>query len=161
MLSRRLGLEVTANGVEEPARRNLLPVTGCYKQHALYDGRALEAFTETGTAAEATRTGHLRTADQAAEYLRIRRSDLNHLIRSGVLKPVKYGHGPWDRRDETSVPLYRTRDLDQLTAHPDIDWVAVRATLPGRRSPLADLAAAEAVLAALAGPAAAAGRRPR
>ena len=141
VLSRRLGLEVTANGVKELARRDLLPVTGYYKQHALYDGRALEAFTDTGAAAEATRIGQLRTADQAAGYLRIRRSDLNHLTRSGVLKPVKYGHGPWDRRNEASVPLYRTGDLDQLTARPDIDWAAVRAALPGRRSPLADLAA--------------------
>ena len=54
-----------------------------------------------------------------------------------MLKPVKYGHGPWDRRNEASVPLYRTGDLDQLTARPGIDWAAVRATLPGRRSPLA------------------------
>ena len=138
MLSRRLGLEVTADGVEELARRDLLPVTGSCKEHALYDGRALEAFTDTGAAADATRAGRLRTADQAAAYLRIRRSDLNHLTRSGVLTPVKYGHGPWDRRNETSVPLYRTGDLDQLTARPGIDWAAVRATLPGRRSPLAD-----------------------
>ena len=57
MLSRRLGLEVTADGVEELARRGLLPVTGSYKEHALYDGRALEAFTDTGAAAEATRAG--------------------------------------------------------------------------------------------------------
>ena len=161
VLSGRLGVEVTADGVEELARQGPLPVTGSYKQHALYDGRALQAFTDTGAAAEATRTGRLRTADQAADYLRVRRSDLNHLTRSGVLTPVKYGHGPWDRRDEASVPLYRSGDLDQLTARPDIDWAAVRATLPGRRSPLADLAAAEAVLAALAAPAAAAGRRPR
>ena len=130
MLSRRLGLEVTADGVEELARQGLLPVTGSCKQHALYDGRALEAFTGTGAAAEATRAGRLRTAGQAAAYLRIRRSDLNHLTRSGVLKPVKYGHGPWDRRNEASVPLYRTGDLDQLTARPGIDWAAVRATAP-------------------------------
>ena len=161
VLSARLGLEVTADGVEELARRGLLPITGYYKDHALYDGRALEAFTDTGAASETTRAGQLRTADQAAEYLRVRRSDLNHLTRSGVLTPVKYGHGRWDRRNEISVPLYRTGDLDQLTTRPDIDWAAVRATLPGRRSPLADIAAAEAVLAALAAPPAAAGRRPR
>ena len=158
VLSGRLGVEVTADGVEELARRDLLPVTGSYKQHALYDGRALEAFTDTGAASEATRAGRLRTADQAAGYLRIRRSDLNHLTRSGVLTPVKYGHGPWDRRDETSVPLYRTGDLDQLTARPDIDWATVRATLPGRRSPLTAISHAENILAALA---AAARRRPR
>ena len=83
------------------------------------------------------------------------------MTRSGVPKPVKHGHGPWDRRNETSVPLYRTGDLDQLTARPDIDWVGVRATLPGRRSPLAAISQAENILAALAGPPAAAGRRPR
>ena len=152
VLSRRLGVEVTADGVEELARQGLLPVTGSCKQHALYDGRALEAFTGAGAAVEATRAGRLRTADQAAAYLRIRRSDLNHLTRSGVLKPVKYGHGPWDRRNEASVPLYRTGDLDQLTSRPDIDWAAVRATRPGRRSPLAVIAEGEAILAALAGP---------
>ena len=58
MLSRRLGLEVTADGAEELARQDLLPVTGSCKQHALYDGRALEAFTGTA-AAEATRAGRL------------------------------------------------------------------------------------------------------
>ena len=149
VLSRRLGVEVTADGVEELARRDLLSVIGCYKRHALYDGRALEAFTDRGAASDATRAGPLRTAGQAAGYLRVRRSDLNHLTRSGVLTPVKYGHGPWDRRNEASVPLYRTGDLDALAARPDIDWAAVRATSPGRRSPLADLAAAEAVLSAL------------
>ena len=50
------------------ARRDLLPVTGSYKQHALYDGRALEAFTDSGAAAEATRAGRLRTAGQPAAY---------------------------------------------------------------------------------------------
>ena len=162
VLSRRLGLDVTADGVEELARRDLIRVTGYYKDHPLYDGRGLEAFTDAGgVAVEATRAGQLRTADQAARYLRIRRSDLNHLTRSGVLKPVKYGHGPWDRRNEASVPLYRTGDLDQLTGRPGIDWAAVRATAPGRRSPLAAIAEGEAILAALAAPPAALRRRPR
>ena len=161
VLSGRLGLEVTADGVEELARRDLLPVTGSYKQHALYDGRALEAFTDTGAAAEATRTGHLRTADQAAAYLRIRRSDLGHLTRPGILRPVKHGRGPFDRRGQASVPLYRTGDLDALAARPDIDWAAVRATSPRHRSPLAAIEQAENILAALAAPPAAAGRRPR
>ena len=60
VLSRRLGVEVTANGVEELARRDLLSIIGSYKQHALYDGRALEAFTDTGDASEATRAGPRR-----------------------------------------------------------------------------------------------------
>lgn len=150
VLSFRLGVPVTADGVEELARRWLLPVAGSYKGWPVYDGRALEAFADTAAAAEATRAGELRTADQSAAYLRIRRSDLNHLTRSKILRPVRYGRGPWDRRGEASVPLYRTGDLDRLAARPGIDWDAVRATPPGRRSPLKRLADAETVLAALA-----------
>ena len=54
VLSGRLGLVVTADGVEELARRGLLPVTGSYKDHAVYDGRALEAFTGTAAAVDAS-----------------------------------------------------------------------------------------------------------
>ena len=150
VLSFRLGVPVTADGVEELARRWLLPVAGSYKGWPVYDGRALEAFADTAAAAEATRAGELRTADQSAAYLRIRRSDLNHLTRSKILRPVRYGRGPWDRRGEASVPLYRTGDLDRLAARAGIDWDAVRVTPPGRRSPLKRLADAETVLAALA-----------
>ena len=56
VLSGRLGLVVTADGAGELARRGLLPVTGYYKGHAVYDGRALEAFTDTAAA------GHLGRA---------------------------------------------------------------------------------------------------
>jgi hypothetical protein len=150
LLSGRLGLVVTADGVEELARRGLVPVTGSYKGWPLYDGQVLEAFADAAAAAGACRAGQLRTADESAAYLRIRRSDLDHLIRAGVLKPTRHGRGPWDRRDTFSVPLYRTGDLDQLAARPDIDWAAVRATPRGRRSRLAAVAKAEAVLAALA-----------
>jgi len=147
VLSERLGVTVTADGVEELARRGLLPVAGSYKGWPLYDGRVLEGFTDAAAAAGATRAGELRTADQSAAYLRIRRSDLRHLTRCGLLAPAKWGRGPWDRRDTCSVPLYRTGDLDQLAARPGIDWAAVRAAPPGRRSPLKRLADAETVLA--------------
>jgi hypothetical protein len=46
MLSGRLGPAVTADGVEELARRGLLPVGGSSKGCPLHDGRALEAFTD-------------------------------------------------------------------------------------------------------------------
>jgi len=98
VLSRRLSLTVTADGIEELARRGLVPVAGSYKGWALYDGQVLEAFADTAAAAGATWAGQLRTAGQSAAYLRVRRSDLNHLTRSGMLRPVKYGRGPWDRR---------------------------------------------------------------
>jgi hypothetical protein len=150
VLSARLGATVTADGVQELARRGLLPVTGRYKGHRVYDGRALETFTDTAAAAEACRAGELRTAVRVAAYLRIRRADLDRLICARVLQPAKWGHGPWDRRGTCSVPLYRTADLDAFLARADINWDAVRSTPPGRRSPLAELADAEFALAALA-----------
>jgi hypothetical protein len=138
-LTRRVGVHVTGDGVAELARRGLIPVIGHYKGWPVYDGCAVENFADTAVAAEATRAGRLRTAEDAAGYLRIRRSDFAHLIRSGMIRPAGWGHGPFDRRDTFSVPLYRTGDLDAVGARDDIDWAAVRAVTPGRRSPLAVL----------------------
>jgi hypothetical protein len=120
VLSTRLGAVVTGDGVAELARRGLIPVTGHFRDWPLYDGRALEAFTGLAAAADATWAGHLRTADQSAAYLRIRRCDLGHLTRAGLLTPTGWGHGPFDRRDRFSVPLYRTGDLDDLAARAGI-----------------------------------------
>jgi hypothetical protein len=138
-LSRRLGMEVTADAVEELASRDLIPVTGYYKDNALYDGRAVERFTDTAAAASAARDGRLLTADESAAYLRIRRSDLDHLVRAGRLRHTRRGYSAWDRRGAPTVSLYRTGDLDTLAAAPGIDWQAVRGTPRGRRSPLAAL----------------------
>jgi hypothetical protein len=139
VLTKRPGVTVTGDGVAELARRGLLRACGDYKGWPLYDGQALEAFTDAAAATGATLAGKLRTADESAAYLRIRRSDLNHLVRAGLLTPAGWGHGPFDRRGTFSVPLYRTGDLDSLAARPDIDWDAVRAAPAGRRSPLAAL----------------------
>jgi hypothetical protein len=143
VLTERLGIPVTSDGVTELARRGLIPVSGHYKGFALYDGRVLETFADVSAATEATRAGRLRIADEAAECLRVRRADLDHLIRAGLLTPAGWGHGPFDRRDTRSVPLYRTGDLDDLediVTASGIDWDAVRATPKGHRSPLARLA---------------------
>lgn len=139
VLSAQLGAVVTPDGVAELGRRGLIGDAGSYKGWPLYDGRDLETFTDVAAAVEATWAGQLRTASQAAGYLRIRRCDLAHLIRGGLLTPSMWCRGPFDRRRQASVPLYRTGDLDALAARPDIDWRAVRATRPGRRSPLSAL----------------------
>jgi hypothetical protein len=142
ILTQRLGTPVTSDGVTELAHRGLIPVAGHYKGFAVYDGRALEAFTDASAATEANRAGRLRIAGEAAEYLRIRRADLDHLIRAGLLTPAGWGHGPFDRRNTRSVPLYRTGDLDDLqdiVTASGVDWAAVRATPKGRRSLLASL----------------------
>jgi hypothetical protein len=138
-LTERLGVDVAADGVAELARRGLIGVVGEYKGWPLYDGQDVEALTDAAAAADATRAGELRTAGKSAAYLRIRRADMNHLIRAGLIEPAGWGHGPYDNRRTFSVPLYRTGDLDQLAARTDIDWTAVRAAAPGCRSPLASL----------------------
>lgn len=138
-LTRILGVEIRADGVEELARQGLLPVAGYFKGHAVYDGRAAEAFTDAQAAIDAQRAGELRTADESAAYLQIRRTDLDHLTRARLLAPSRHCRGPWDRKDEASVPLYRTGDLDDLATRADIDWDAVRQARKGQRSPLASL----------------------
>jgi hypothetical protein len=139
VLSARLGMVVTRDGISELGRQGLIPVAGYYKEHELYDGRAVESFTDVAAAEAATWAGHLRTTDESAAYLRVRRADLAHLVRAGLLRPADYGYGPYDRRRRPTVPLYRTGDLDALAADPGIDWAGVHATPAGRRSPLAAL----------------------
>lgn len=140
ILAERFGIEVPAAVLLELDRRGLVPRVGDYKGYPLYCGRALEAFADRDALEAALRDGELHTADQAAEYLSIRRSDFDHLTRSGWLEEVDRVHSGWQRRREApAVPLYRTGDLDVLLAHPAIDWAEVRATPRGRPSPLARL----------------------
>lgn len=142
VLAERFGIEVPPAVLLELARLDVIPVVGDYKGHPLYCGRTLELFTDRAALDAAMELGRLHTADEAAAYLRVRRSDLDHLIRSGWLHPTTYVHSSWQRRrDDPQVPLYRTGDLDVLAEHPAIDWDAVRATPAGRRSPLARLSA--------------------
>ena len=110
ILTQRLGAPVTSDGVAELARRGLIPVAGHYKGFAVYDGRALEAFTDVGAATEANRAGRLRIAGEAAEYLRIRRAGHDHLIRAGLLTPAG-----WARR-LAAAPAERGRTHPTPTA---------------------------------------------
>lgn len=83
------------------------------------------------------RDGRLLTTDEVAEYLRVRRSDVDQLARRGWLVEVTRVHSGWQRRREAPlVPLYRVGDLDALLADPTIDWEAVRSIPRGRPSPL-------------------------
>jgi excisionase family DNA binding protein len=104
----------------------------------LYSGRALERFDDPAALEQAVRRGRLRTTEEAAAYLGVRRSDLDHLVRVGRLTPAKWGRSRWQpRRAAPQVALYRTGDLDALAGHPAIDWAQVGATPRGRPSPLA------------------------
>ncbi len=140
VLAERFGIEVPAAVLLELDRRGLVPRVGEYKDHPLYCGRALEAFADREALLAALAAGRLYTADEAAEYLRVRRSDLDHLTRAGWLTEVTRVRSGWQRKREyPAVPLFRAGDLDVLLAHPAIDWDAVRATPRGRPSPLAQL----------------------
>jgi hypothetical protein len=87
-------------------------------------------------------SGRLLTRDEAARHLRIRPSDIGHLIEAHWLEPVTWVRSSWQRRRSApELPLFRSADLDVLLGHPSIDWDAVRSTTAGRPSPLARLTA--------------------
>ncbi|WP_025273420.1 hypothetical protein [Haloglycomyces albus] len=136
-LSERLGLTVTTDGVEELVRRGYLHTAGTYEHRQLYSGLDIEVLTDTAIVAAACAEGRLIDANEAASYLDIRQSDWTHLVRAGLVTPIR-SQRYWNAR-------YRAADLDALeTNHPDIDWDAVRSTAKGRRSLLAGLPTATA-----------------
>jgi hypothetical protein len=141
-LSARFGIDIPPDVLLELDRMGVIPVVGDYKGHDLYCGRALEVFTDRGVLDRALSAGRLLTRDQVSEYLLVRASDVEHLIRSRWLEPVTRVRSGWQRRRSSpAVPLFRAGDLDVLLAHPAIDWDAVRYTPKGRPSPLAALTA--------------------
>ncbi|MCW6005555.1 hypothetical protein K1W54_13345 [Micromonospora sp. CPCC 205371] len=142
VLSDRFGIDVPPDVLLELSDLGLIPCTGAYKGNPVYSGTALEAFTDRAVLERAMERGRLHTTDQVAAYLRVRRCDVDHLVRAGWLQPVTHVRSSWQRRRATpQVPLYRQADLDVLAEHPAIDWDAVRATPAGRPSPLARLTA--------------------
>lgn len=140
ILAGRFATDVEPYVLHELARVDLIPKVGTYKDADLFDGRAIEQFADEDALTSAIKNGRLHNRDQAATYMQIRRSDLDHLIRAGRLTPVHWGHTPYQRRRSAGmVPLFRAGDLDAQLAAADIDWDAVRAVPPGRPSPLAAL----------------------
>lgn len=148
VFTERFGYEVAADAVMELGRRHLIPVVGEYKGHALYDGRALEAFTDRDALDAAAHAGQLYSKSAAAAYLRVRQADLEHLLRAGLLTEshrVRSWNQP--KRAYPAVALYRRGDLDALLARTDIDWKQVQSTPKGYPSPLAKLPDKEPVTA--------------
>lgn len=136
-LAERFKMDVNPGTAAELARRNHLPIRGDHKGHPLYCGLTLERFTgrDRGKIERASAAGHLHMRDAAAKVLGIRESDLDHLIRAGLLTHAATAKG-WHN---TVVLLYRQGDLDRLARSSRIDWDAVRSTPKGKRSPLASL----------------------
>lgn len=140
VLADRFGIEVESGILLELDRRGLIRVIGDYQGWPLYDGRALERFTDQAALEAAIRVGRLLTRDQAAAHLGVRRVDVDALIQAGWVTPATCVHSSWQsRRDTPRVPLVRIGDLDHLAADPAIDWETVRATPAGRPSVLAAL----------------------
>ncbi|MGW4527847.1 hypothetical protein [Amycolatopsis sp. NPDC004378] len=140
VLADRFGIDVPSSVLLELDRLGLITEVGEYKDYPLYDGRALELFYDRAALEKALVDGRLLQRKEVAEHLRVRAADVEHLIRANWLEPVTWVRSGWQRRRSTpAVPLFRAADLDVLLAHPAIDWDVVRATPPGRPSPLAKL----------------------
>jgi hypothetical protein len=140
-LGQRFGIEVDPDTVHELGRLGHLTVVDWHKEYPVYDGRSIEAFNDRAVLDKAAADGVLLTSDDSARHLEIRRADLDHLVRSGRLKPARFGRSEYLRsRDAANVSLFRIADLNAVEAeNGDIDWAAVRATQAGHRSPLAKL----------------------
>lgn len=87
------------------------------------------------------RAARMLGPELAAQHLEIRRLDLDYCIEAGWLTPVSHVRrtvwsGGRRHHKVVDVPMYRVGDLDALRDIPGVDWEAVRATKPGRPSPL-------------------------
>jgi hypothetical protein len=65
MLSARFGIPVPSDVLLELDRTGLVPCVGEYKGYPLYDGRALENFTDRSALDPAMASGRLLTRDEA------------------------------------------------------------------------------------------------
>jgi hypothetical protein len=80
--------------------------------------------------------------EQAATRLRVRRADVDHMVRLGWLRSpqsieVRFGTS---RAGAVDIALYTTASVDAvIPTHPEVDWQQLRTAEKGRRSPLASL----------------------
>jgi DNA polymerase III epsilon subunit-like protein len=85
---------------------------------------------------EAFMAGRLLGPNQAAERLELRRSAFDYVVAAGWLAAARYTQMQVTRRTTSTVALYRAGDIDAVLDVPGVDWEEVRATPPGRPSPL-------------------------
>ncbi|MFG2299185.1 acyl carrier protein [Streptomyces sp. NPDC048603] len=143
LLEERFGMPVAPEVLIELDRLGLVECVNSYKGWPLYDGLALEHFTDRAVLEKAKRDGRLLNRTAAARRLRVRACDFDHLTKANWLRPATWVHSGWQRRRDTPVvALYRLGDLEVLLVHPAIDWEEVRATSKGRPSALARLSPA-------------------
>lgn len=95
VLSIRFDMHVEPRVLLELDRMGLIKTVGQHQGHALYDAQALKTFDDRAALQKAVHNGRLLMRDEAAKYLRIRRADLEHLLRAGLLTPAISVHASW------------------------------------------------------------------
>lgn len=149
-MTKRLGVDVDPDTVAELSRMGHIPRAGEHRGRETYAVWAVARFTDRPALEQAMVSGRLRTTDEAARVLDVRRADVDHLVRLKWLRPVRWADNPKlsRRAGSGTVPLFRHGDLAALLAYEGIDWPAVRATPRGRPSPLARLGKRDAAVGA-------------
>jgi hypothetical protein len=92
VLSARFDLEVDPDVLLELDRMGLIKQVGDYKDHPVYDGRSLELFEDREALQQAITNGRLLNREEVADYLRLRRSDVEHLVR-GLAEDILHQFG--------------------------------------------------------------------
>ncbi|MEV6071986.1 hypothetical protein AB0L82_36060 [Nocardia sp. NPDC052001] len=90
---------------------------------------------------ERVRRARLLGPDQAAEFLRVRRREVDYLVASGFLAPATHVDSEISRNRYVSVALYTTGALEDLLDFAVIDWEQLRGLEPGDPSPLREFTA--------------------
>ncbi|MGW5353345.1 3'-5' exonuclease [Streptomyces sp. NPDC004031] len=119
----------------EKAAREAGVAIGRWERWALAD---VERLADNADLGDDVRAARLLGPDLAAQHLEIRRVDFDHCVQAGWIAPVSSTVRRYGVRRDVEVPLYQVGDLDSMLDLPGIDWEAVRATPPGRPSPLAE-----------------------
>lgn len=99
-------------------------------------GHADAPTAEDAETAAAVRANLQIAAGRAAEWLGLRRTDFDHLVRAELLAPVGQTQIQVGRRGTADVPLYAVEDLDRALEDPRVPWPKLREVTPGERSPL-------------------------
>lgn len=121
----------------EKAAREQDMTAGRFGRWSLLDIERLAGNEELD---EDIRGARLLGPEQAAQHLEIRRVDLDYCVEAGWVGPYTHTWIQVGRYKEVKVPLFKAGDLDAMLEIPGIDWEEVRATKPGRPSPLREFA---------------------
>jgi hypothetical protein len=143
LAARYQGVDVSPDTVRELWRRGHLVVRFWDRKYPVFAGRSIEAMLATLTVEDVTAAaaaGVTVSSDQAAERLGIRRTDFDHAVRAGLIRPSRTVlTGYRSKRNDPGMWLFTVGSVDALAARADVDWPAVRGVRPGGRSPWAKL----------------------